>query len=264
MPGGIWGLLSPRLELWAEADRIAAYGAAGESSEVAVAGAYRRGGIVDPRKLARALVAAYREHSHRSYWVSPVVRAYVPPGTSPAGLFVWDAVLRTSGASDWVIEDIGPICLNIAGRPETAEVRTEALLFLLETYSAWEVIRCKGSNRQVIACGGIGVGTSDGLGTEGFAAVLGQSMRQTVREASEKMTEDDMALVASSTVLLFETELDSGESLRTAAVDAYRKAIGGGGEFQRIRMPGPETLRLHREQPPHRQRRSNSPKQPPV
>ena len=237
MPGGIWGFFSPRLTLWAGADCVRVYAPSGDIAEVDIQGCYRRGEITEPGRFSKALTAAYRQHSHRSYGVAPFINAFVPPGLTPAGLFVWDAVLRTSGASDWVIQDSGIAYLETLKRPPSEDLRMEACVFLFKTYTAWQVVRKGRKLHEVVACGNIPNGTEDIATLNALSLLLAQNAKEVIAETARGMVEDEVALLAEAPVTVFVEGGPGTEAFAQSCATALKGVLGGGGDVRIEPLP---------------------------
>jgi len=240
MAGGLWALLSPRLTLWAAEDAITVYSPSGEPVNVDAASGYRRAHIVEPRRLARALTASYRAHSHRSYGVAPFVLAYTPPGICPAQLFLWDAVLRTSGASDWLITDAG-LCYAEHAGPLSTGTHISAIAVVSESTTAWETLRSNGKNAAVTACGCIGVGSDDDGAHEALLQLVRREMRESISGAAERMSEDETAMLAAAGIHVF-YDGDAVGAYAALVGEMFKSVLGGGGNVVFRRRPPPETL----------------------
>jgi len=243
MPGGIWGLISPKLILWAEPDMIQVYRSRDEFAQVDCRAGYGRGRITNPQGLSQALVATYREHSHRSYGVAPAITAYVPPGISPSELLIWDVVLRTSGASDWMICDSGLACFNALTVSSSPEMTVNALLLITKNYCAWQVIRGPGKSAVVSACDSVPYGAGDEFSPDILASLLNISMIPVLSRAVKHMVEDEVAMVAASPVLVLHDAV-AGEKHGhcEALLKTFRKVLGGGGEARVAALPSPGNI----------------------
>jgi len=240
MPGGIWGFFSPKLRLWAGADGVKLYAPSGDAADVDINGCYRRCEITEPRKFSKSLASAYKQHSHRSYGVAPFVNAYVPPGTTPAGLFVWDAVLRTSGASDWVIQDSGLVYLEALNRPHAEDLRMEACVFLFKTCIAWQVVRKGRDAHEIVTCGSVRNGTEDTAAVNALPSLLEQNAKEAIAETARSMVEDEVALLAEAPVTVFvEDGRVETSALAQSCAAALKTVLGGGGSVRVEPMPSP-------------------------
>jgi hypothetical protein len=212
-------------------------------AEVDIQSCYRRGEIIEPRRFSKALTAAYRQHSHRSYGVAPFISAYVPPGTTPAGLFVWDAVLRTSGASDWVIQDSGIAYLETLKRPPSEDLRMEACVFLFKTYTAWQVVRESRKLHEVVACGNIPNGTDGTAALNALPSLIEQNAKEVIAETARGMVEDEVALLAEAPVTVFvEGGLPGTQAFAQSCAAALNAVLGGGGSVRVEPLPPPASV----------------------
>jgi hypothetical protein len=240
MPGGFWGLLSPRLTLWAGVDDLRLYSPSGDSVALDAAGSYRRGDVVEPRGLSKALVAGYRALMHRSYGLAPFVQALIAPGATPAGLFVWDAVLRTSGASGWLIEDAGLACLQLLG--SVSQQPMHAAIFLFKSCMAWQIVRNSRKALEVATCGRVSTGSADPAAAS-LPALLEVSAKEAVSRAAARMVEDEVALLTGAPITVFIEAVPAEiQALAQACADTLCTVLGGGGGVSFVPLPSPEAV----------------------
>jgi hypothetical protein len=156
---------------------------------------------------------------------------------------VWDAVLRTSGASDWVIQDSGLIYLEALKRPQAEDLHMEACVFLFKTCTAWQIVRKGRKLPEVVACGNIPNGTEDIAMLNALPSLLKQNAKEVIAETARGMVEDEVALLAEAPVIVFvEGGLPGTEALAQSCAAVLKAVLGGGGSVRIEPLPPPASM----------------------